>query len=185
MFANLFKSQSIALTCVTFLVSKELDTNHLALVAEIVYQSRKRHLNKLLIVLLAHVGFLFPSGIIAYNQRSYMFPHKRVDNLTANLMESILEIAVSLAVHTSDSSCRSLYALQILNRLQVRERFVKVVIVRFEIFAAIDCAAFRSNHRSEIIKSKVDRSVFCLINISLLYFLFIDNFDLYVTAVGY
>ena len=144
MLPNRFKSKSITLACVTFLVHNELNPNHLALIAEIACQSRKRHLNKLLIVLFAHVGVLFPSGIVAYNQRSYTVPYKCIDNLTANLLKGILKIAVSFVVHASDSSCRSLYALQTLDRLQVRECFIKVVIVRFEIFAAINRAAFRS-----------------------------------------
>ena len=185
MLSNRFKSKSITLACVTFLVHNELNSNHLALIAEIACQSRKRHLNKLLIVLFAHVGVLFPSGIVAYNQRPYTVPYKCIDNLTANLLKGILEIAVSLVVHTSDSSCRSLYALQTLDGLQVRKCFVKVVIVRFEIFSAINRAAFRSNHCSEIIKSEVDRSVFCIIHIRLFYLLFVDNFNLDVTTVGY
>lgn len=53
------KSQSITLACVALLVFHELNSNHLALVTEIAGQSRKRHLNKLLVVPLAHVGILF------------------------------------------------------------------------------------------------------------------------------
>ena len=67
MLSDRFKSKSITLACVTFFVHNKLDSYHLALVTKIVCQSRKRHLNKLLIVLLAHAGVLFPSGIIAYN----------------------------------------------------------------------------------------------------------------------
>lgn len=98
MLANLLQGESITLACVTFLMLDEVDTSQLALVAEIGCQPRKRQQNKLLIVPLTHVGFLFPTDIVAYSQRSYFLLNKHIDNLTAHLVKYILEIFVSLII---------------------------------------------------------------------------------------
>ena len=76
MLANLLESQRVALRRIAFLLFHEVDAYHLALVAKITRQPRKRHLDKLLVVPFAHVGFLFPSGIVAYSQRANLLLYK-------------------------------------------------------------------------------------------------------------
>ena len=60
-----------------------------------------------------------------------------------------------------------------------------MVVVRFEIFSAVNCTSFRRHHSSKVIQSKVNRSISCLINISLYYLSLINNLYLDVTVARY
>ena len=183
MLANRLKSQRITLGCVAFLMLNEVNTNHFALVAKIARQPRKRHLDKLLVVPAAHVGFLFPSGIVAYSQRANLLFYKYVNNLAADLVEHVLKVAVSLVVHTLDSVSASLHALPILDGLQACKVLVEIVVVGFEITTIEDDATVGSHHRSEVVDAEVDGSALTLVNVCLPDFLFIDNLNLDVLPV--
>src|SRR5207245_1581344 len=122
--------QEGGLTGIGLLLQHDPNADQLGLIAEHVHKPRMRQLDKMLLVLLAQLAFLFPVGIFTDDERADAFSYQQINDPLASRMQVVIHAARSFVSHALHANRPILFFGKV--ALQFGLALVVVLIEGFE-----------------------------------------------------